>query len=59
MMLCAVLSLGACKTTEVSDSYCSTYQPVVRAAGEGSIAAAAPVKRRILANELTYRELCK
>lgn len=42
----------------VADSYCTTYIPIVRAKGEGNIQAAPPVKKRILANEKTYRGLC-
>ena len=43
----------------MSDSFCSTYQQVVRAKGEGGVQATKEVKQRILANELTYRCLCK
>lgn len=40
------------------DSYCTTYQQVVVAKGEGAISAARPVKNRIAANEKTYLCLC-
>lgn len=50
------LSLSSCVTT--TDSFCQVYQQVVRAKGEGAIAAPLAVKKRILANELTYRDQC-
>jgi len=42
-----------------ADSFCQTYQQVVQAKGDGSIAATSGVKRRVLANELYYRQQCK
>ena len=61
MVVCAGLSLSSCaglpKPTVV-DSYCEVYQPVVVEKGDGSITAKTNVKKRILANELTYREQC-
>jgi len=59
-----MLLMTACSTlnpespVKAIDSYCTTYIPIVRAKGEGNIQAASPVKRRILANEKTYRGLC-
>jgi hypothetical protein len=54
------LSLASCVKPQVPvDSYCQVYTPVVQAKGEGTITATSIVKKRILANELTYREQCK
>ena len=58
MPLCVILSLSSCSAT-LTDSYCSVYNPVVVESGDGKIAAKTSVKRRILANEQTYRTLCK
>lgn len=59
MLVCATLSLGSCThTAPVVDSFCRVYNPVVVAKGDGGITAASGVKRRILANELTYRDQC-
>ena len=53
------LSLSSCSHSPPSvDSFCKVYNQVVLAKGEGAISAAPSVKRRILANELTYRDLC-
>jgi hypothetical protein len=43
------------------DSFCQVYQPVVQQKGDGAsiTAAASGPKRRILANEWTYRNECK
>lgn len=57
MLLCAGLSLSSCVTSPV-DSFCQVYNPVVVAKGDGAITATSGVKRRLLANELTYREQC-
>lgn len=57
MMLCVASSLASCQIVPI-DSFCQVYQPVVQQKGDGSIAAASGVKRRILANELTYRDQC-
>ena len=56
MTSCAALNPPEIK---VSDSFCSVYQQVVRAKGEGDVQAPKEAKQRILANELTYRCLCK
>lgn len=58
-LVCAALSLSSCAHAPSTDSFCQIYNPVVVAKGEGSIAAASVVKKRILANELTYRDQCK
>lgn len=52
---CAALNL---ENPAASDSFCSTYQQLIRAKGEGSITALRPVKNRIAANEKTYICLC-
>jgi len=58
-----VLSTSSCTSLNPEpgavDSYCQLYLQVVRAKGEGNINAPTEVKRRILANEKTYRELCE
>lgn len=60
MLVCATLSLSSCThTTPAVDSFCQIYNQVVIAKGEGAISASPAVKRRILANELTYRDQCK
>lgn len=59
MLVCATLSLSSCvHTTPPVDSFCQIYNPVVVAKGDGTITAAPSVKKRILANELTYRGQC-
>ena len=58
MTLCAALSLSNCAAVP-TDSFCQVYLPVVQQKGDGSIAAASGVKKRILANELTYRDQCR
>lgn len=52
------LSLGSCATKPPIDSFCQLYSPIVVSKGDGEIKAPAPVKRRILGNELTYRAEC-
>jgi hypothetical protein len=51
------LSPSSC-TPEQIDSFCQVYDKVIVQKGDGAIAAPAGVKRRLLANELTYRKLC-
>ncbi len=48
-----------CQHTQAIDSYCSIYSKVIRGKGEGSITAKSEVKKRILANEVTFRDLCE
>jgi len=43
----------------ISDSYCSAYIPIIQQKGDGTIVATRGVKERILANEKTYRAVCK
>ena len=54
-LLCSNPTVGA------SDSFCSTYQRVIVAPGEAAEVARASggVKRRIGANDVTYRCLCE
>lgn len=47
-----------CGVATPIDSFCQTYQQVVQAAGDGTITASPGVKRRLLANELLYRQQC-
>lgn len=53
------LSLSNCATAPVVDSFCQVYNPVVVEKGDGTITAKSGVKKRILANELTYKDQCK
>src|SRR4051812_8429961 len=57
MLVCATLSLSNC-TTIPTDSFCQVYRKIITEKGDGSITAPIGVKKRILANELTYREQC-
>ena len=59
-MICIGILFTYCfmATPEQIDSFCLTYQPVVQQKGDGSVTASPGAKRRILANELTYRKLC-
>ena len=60
--LMLTLSLLALKpnscTPEQIDSFCHVYNKVIVQKGDGKIAASDGVKRRLLANELTYRNQC-
>ena len=63
MLVCAGLSLSGCAGLPFGqaspvDSFCQVYNKVVVAKGDGAIAAPLAVKKRILANELTYRDQC-
>ena len=42
-----------------ADSFCLVYQRVVQAKGDGDIKGTSGVKRRILANELTWKKVCQ
>ena len=44
--------------TSVTDSFCQIYNKVVVEKGDGTITAKTSVKKRILANELTYKDQC-
>jgi len=57
MLSFVALSPSSC-TPEQIDSFCQVYDKVIIQKGDGAIAAPAGVKRRLLANELTYRKLC-
>lgn len=52
------LSLSNCASQSVTDSFCQVYNPIVVEKGDGAIAAKLTVKKRILANDLTYRSQC-
>lgn len=51
------LSPNSC-TPEQIDSFCQVYNQVILQKGDGKITATSGVKRRLLANELIYREQC-
>lgn len=53
----AALSPNSC-TPEQVDSFCQLYTRVIVEKGDGSIAAPTSVKRRLLANELLYKQQC-
>ena len=65
-MLCRIpmlmLALGALNpsscTPEQIDSFCQVYNKVILEKGDGKIVAPEGVKKRLLANELTYKSLC-
>lgn len=59
-MICIGILISWCFVAEpkVVDSFCQVYNKVVVAKGDGTIVASAGVKRRLLANELTYRSQC-
>ncbi len=56
MTSCAALNLDS--PVKAIDSYCSAYQRVVVAKGDGTIQATRAVKNRIAANEKTYACTC-
>jgi hypothetical protein len=58
MLVCAALSLSSCAHAPPTDSFCQIYNQVIIAKGDGAIAATSGVKKRLLANELTYRDQC-
>lgn len=59
MLVCVGLSLASCAHVQPpTDSFCQIYNPVVVQKGDGAIVATSGVKKRILANELTYRDQC-
>lgn len=59
MLSLLVLSLSSCQTVSVDDSFCLVYNKVIVAKGDGAITASQGVKRRLLANELTYNDQCQ
>jgi hypothetical protein len=59
ILVCMALSLSSCAHVPPStDSFCQIYNRVVVQKGDGAITATSGVKKRILANELTYRDQC-
>lgn len=68
ILVCATLSLGSCASmglpdpfaakSVVVDSYCQVYTPIIVEKGDGTMVAKVGVKKRILANEQTYRAQC-
>jgi hypothetical protein len=59
MLVCMGLSLSSCATASLPiDDFCQIYNPVIQQKGDGTISATSGVKKRILANELTYRDQC-
>ncbi len=57
MLPLLALSPSSC-TPEQIDSFCQVYNKVIVQKGDGAITAAPGVKKRLLANELTYRSQC-
>jgi len=57
MLSFVALSPSSC-TPEQVDSFCQVYNKVIVQKGDGTIVAPPGVKRRLLANELTYRSQC-
>jgi NAD(P)H-hydrate repair Nnr-like enzyme with NAD(P)H-hydrate dehydratase domain len=58
MLPFVALSPNSCSPEQI-DSFCQVYNQVVLQKGDGTIVASPGVKRRLLANELTYRQLCQ
>jgi hypothetical protein len=57
MLSLLALSPSSCTQQEI-DSFCYAYQKVIIEKGDGKIVASDGVKKRLLANELTYRQVC-
>lgn len=57
MLALSALNPSSC-TPEQVDSFCQVYNKVIVQKGDGKITATDGVKRRLLANELLYREQC-
>lgn len=57
MLSFVALSPSSCTPQQI-DSFCQVYNQVVLQKGDGTITASPGVKRRLLANELTYKQLC-
>lgn len=55
---CASLPNPFAPQVQVTDSFCQVYNKVVVEKGDGAITAKITVKKRILANELTYKDQC-
>lgn len=58
MLTFGALSPSSC-TPEQVDSFCQVYNRVIVQKGDGSITASPGVKRRLLANEMLYRQECQ
>jgi NAD(P)H-hydrate repair Nnr-like enzyme with NAD(P)H-hydrate dehydratase domain len=56
MLSFVALNPSSCTPQQI-DSFCQVYNQVVLQKGDGTIVASPGVKRRLLANELTYRQL--
>lgn len=57
MLSLLALNPSSC-TPEQIDSFCLMYNQVIVQKGDGTITATPGVKKRLLANELTYRQAC-
>lgn len=57
MLSFAALSPNSCTPQQI-DSFCQVYNKVIVQKGDGTITASPGVKKRLLANELTYRSQC-
>jgi hypothetical protein len=44
--------------SEVTDSFCTVYKPLIQAKGDSNIKAPKPVLDRMATNEKTYQEFC-
>jgi hypothetical protein len=58
MLSFVALSPSSC-TPEQIDSFCVLYNQVIVQKGDGAVTASPGVKRRLLANELLYRQQCQ
>ena len=57
MLSLLALNPSSCTPEEI-DSFCQVYNKVIVEKGDGKIVASEGVKKRLLANELFYREQC-
>jgi hypothetical protein len=57
MLPFVALNPSSC-TPEQIDSFCQVYNKVIVEKGDGKMVATSGVKKRLLANELLYREQC-
>lgn len=60
-MMCFGLFLMVCDLPKPAavDSYCQSYQRVIRQPSDATIQGPLSVKQRIAANDVTYRCLCE
>lgn len=56
MLMLSLASLNSCSPEQI-DSFCQVYNKVIIQKGT-KIVAPPDVKKRLLANELTYRKVC-